>query len=111
MKIAFALCLYFVATLITFYGETFFLKSYEKGQWGHVLTWVGLSMLTVPMYLIGTYILYDWKASWSWVQFPYWMMSILVSYMAFRSILHTSITWKEVISAILIAIIAIILGW
>jgi zinc transporter ZupT len=111
MKIALALAFYFIATVCWFYGEARFLKAVtDHDDWVAGLAWAALSFIAIPLFTFGTYWIYKDSESWWWVQFPYWVMSMAVSYWAFSRELGTVFSWRLVVGCVLILAAAAIVG-
>ena len=110
MKILLSLLLYLVATLIYFFAEASFVKSAMDKQWWASGCWLAFKVVTIPMYGLGTYWLYQYNQTWWLAEFPYWLMSIIISYVAYDRILKTGAGWREAVCAGLIVLIAVILG-
>ena len=109
LMIVLSLIAYLIATILWFYGEAYFLKEMQSGNTKTALLFASLSFLAVPLFAFGTYFLYKHSSSWTTCQFPYWIMSIIISYLAFRTIILTEIGWRELVSAGLLVIIAFLL--
>ena len=102
--------MYFIATYAWFYGEVRFLKLMDEGDTRKGLAWACLSFVGPPLFMLGTYMMRKEKPAWWAVQFPYWGMSIGLSYFLFRHVLNTTVGWRELVSAVLIVIIAALMG-
>lgn len=102
VKIIGALFLYFCATTIYFYGEALFLRDWAAGLYHQACGWLAIKIVTIPMYAIGTYWLFSYAKTWSIAEFPYWIMSFVISYVAYVQVLDVKITWREIVGALMI---------
>ena len=105
-----SLIIYLVATVTWYYSEVRFLKCMDANEVGEGIKWASLSLLGPPLFMLSTYWMWKEKAAWWAVQFPYWFMSIGVSYFLFRQVLCTRMGWREIVSAVLILIVALLMG-
>ena len=110
MKIGGALLAYLVATILWFYGEAFFIKEIGRGNILRGWLWILTNVVAVPLFAIGTLWLFQIKREWWAAEFPYWGMSIIISYIAFTSVLKVKIGWQEIVSVLLLLVIACLLG-
>ncbi len=110
MQIVLALFLYLIGTLIYFGAEIQFLKEAINKNWLVSFAWVSLKVVSIPFYAYGTYLLYNYSKSWWLVEFPYWFMYIAVSYIAYSRFIKVAVGWREVVSAALLVVIAVLLS-
>jgi hypothetical protein len=109
-KVLTSLLAYFLATLSWFYAEAYFIQAGEQGRWRDAFGWVLLKFVSIPLFTYGTWYLYQADKAWWLVEFPYWIMSIVVSYIAFQNIVGVKIEWREVVSALLLLTVAFLMG-
>ena len=79
-----------------------FLRDAVSGQYWKSSVWLLLKVLTIPLYAVGTLWLYQFGRTWSISEFPYWIMSIVISLILYSSILKTCFSWKEAVGIVLI---------
>lgn len=99
------------ATVLWYAGDILYLREAMSGKWWLGLRWLGLNLISVPLYAFSTYGLFATKRTWWIVEFPYWIISILLSLILFRRVLGVSISWRELLSGGLMLIIVILLGY
>jgi hypothetical protein len=102
------LCL-FVASILWHVGDAFFLRNAVVGQWFSAIRWLILSFLSVPLFALSTYGLFLVKRAWWLVELPYWIMGLVLSIFLFRQVLSISVSWREILSGVLLILIAFLL--
>jgi hypothetical protein len=110
MMIILSLVAYLIATVAWFYGEARFIEEMKIGNLWKGAAWASLGLISIPLFTFGTWYLYVASKSWWIVQFPYWMMSVAVSYWAFTRVVGVKVSWHEWVCVALLMVIVIIMG-
>ncbi len=99
-----------LATVLWYGGSTNFLREANAAgayppAWP-VWRWLALNVLSVPVFGLAFAGIYRVQQTWWLIEFPYWLISIIVSAVFFSRILNITIGWRDVLAAALLAVVA-----
>ena len=98
-----------LATVAWYGGMVFFLRESAEGP-VRAARWLGLNVLAIPVFAFAFHGLYHVFKQWWVIELPYWLISIVVSYLFFARVAKLTIGWHELAAAGLVIVIAFLLG-
>ena len=97
-----------LGTFIWHLADVFMLRASEQGRYSVVFAFMLLHVMSVPLFALSSITFFRVQRAWWIVEFPYYVIGLLISALLFRTVLGIQLTWREALAGGLLVVVALL---